>query len=146
MQKNQTTSRCTAPSVHDKGHVQSHKPESVLFVPFTPGGELRKELQQIDRKVTSTKNGQIRVVEKLGNTLIQSLGNQAPWRGESCGRSECWPCRSKPGSCRKHNINYSITCMTCHEEGKKQIYWGESHRSGWDRALDHQKAQSFKDE
>ena len=146
MQKNQTTSRCTAPSVQDKGHVQSHKPESVLFVPFTPGGELRKELQQIDRKVTSTKNGQIRVVERLGNTLIQSLGNQAPWRGESCGRSECWPCRSKPGSCRKHNINYSITCMTCHEEGKKQIYWGESHRSGWDRALDHQKALKVKDE
>ena len=30
--------------------------------------------------------------------------------------------------------------MTCHKLGKRKVYWGESHRSGWDRSSDHMEA------
>ena len=30
--------------------------------------------------------------------------------------------------------------MTCQVKGKKKLYWGESHRSAWDRSMDHLEA------
>ena len=41
---------------------------------------------------------------------------------------------------------YKITCLTCQSQGKSKLYWGESHRSGWDRSADHQAALKRKDE
>ena len=117
------------------------KPESVIFVPHTPNGELRKSIQKIDEKVMrGFKSGRVKVVEKLGNTLINTIGNQAPWRNEVCSRPGCKPCKSKPGSCLKHNVTYSITCNTCLENGTKRVYWGETSRSWWDRCLEHETA------
>ena len=55
-----------------------YEAETVMFVPHTPGGQLKKILQGIDDQVTSGQYGKVRMVEKLGNTLIQSFGNQAP--------------------------------------------------------------------
>ena len=80
------------------------------------------------------------MTEKLGTSLIHLIGNQAPWRSEHCGRENCWPCKTKTGSCKAHNIVYSITCVACKSQGVNKIYWGESHRSAWDRAADHWKA------
>ena len=102
--------------VKPKGSKPTHKvpPETVLFAPHTPGGELKKILQDIDDQVMgSQRYGRVRVVEKLGSSLIEALGNQAPWRSGQCGRSQCWPCKSKEGSCRKHNVLYRIACLTC---------------------------------
>ena len=86
------------------------------------------------------KSGRVKVVEKLGNTLINTIGNQAPWRSEPCSRPGCKPCKSKPGSCLKHNVTYSITCNTCLENGSRRVYWGETNRSWWDRYLEHETA------
>ena len=86
------------------------------------------------------KFGKVRVIEKLGTSLIHKIGNQAPWRSDPCGRDNCWPCKAKTGSCKAHNIVYNITCMTCKSLGVKKVYWGESRRSAWDRAADHWKA------
>ena len=36
--------------------------------------------------------------------------------------------------------------MTCQGEGKVRRYWGESHRSGWDRSRDHADALRSRDE
>ena len=86
------------------------------------------------------------MVEKLGNTLIKSLGNQAPWRSSHCGRLNCWPCRSKEGACRKHNVVYRITCLTCKTQGRSKQYWGETHRAAWDRSRDHIQALKSRDD
>ena len=62
-------------------------PETVLFVPHTPEGELKVVLQNMDREVCGNRTtGKVRVVESIGNSLISSLGNMAPWRGEGCAR------------------------------------------------------------
>ena len=88
----------------------------------------------------SQKYGRIKVVERLGDNLISALSNKAPWRSEACGRPNCMPCRSKAGSCKARNITYSISCNLCTKEGEKAVYWGESHRTWWDRAENHRVA------
>ena len=108
-------------------------PESVLFVPFTPGGELKKILQKVDSEVTgSRKFGKVKVVETLGQKVIESLGNKVPWRGTHCKRPGCTPCQVKPGSCKARNITYQVTCDLC-----GMVYWGESHRTWHDRSAEH---------
>ena len=71
---------------------------------------------------------------------MKSLGNKAPWRSESCMRIDCQPCIHKAGSCKSRNVTYSIICNTCKLEGKKSIYWGESHRTWWDGSREHHQA------
>ena len=123
------------------------KPESIVFVPHTPGGDLRKEVQEEEDRISgSSKFGKVKVIERLGNSLIHSLGNKAPWRNEACGR-ECVPCQSKPGSCRKRNCTYQILCNICtKEENRSSIYWGETHRTWWDRCQEHLRALDSGDE
>ena len=116
-------------------------PETVIFVPFTPEGQLKKSIQAIDDLVMGNqKAGRVKVVETLGNSFLNSLGNQAPWKSETCGRPKCLPCMSKLGSCLKANVTYNITCQICAEQGILQQYWGESHRTWWDRFQDHKRA------
>ena len=95
-------------------------PETILFVPFTKGSQLKKELQKIDKQVSNSKYGRVRVTERLGTSLINLIGNQAPWRSQHCGRDQCWPCISKEGSCKSHKVTYSITCITCLSQGQKK--------------------------
>ena len=112
-----------------------------MFTPYTPYGELQKILQDVDSEVSGRRStGRVRVVEKLGIKLIHSLGNRVPWKSEECGRQDCKPCSSKPGSCRMKNLTYSIKCKLCSKEGKTSVYWGETHRAWWDRYRDHQRA------
>ena len=119
----------------------------MLFAPHTPNSELKKILQEVDSKVMGNSSyGRVKVVEKLGNSLINSLGNQAPWRREHCQRTGCWPCQTKEGACIRHNIVYLITCLDCKVKGETRVYWGESHRAAWDRSSDHLQAIKVKDE
>merc|ERR1711954_635291 len=109
------------------------KPESVLFVPYTPGGTLKAQMQAVDKDICGSRpTGRVRVVERMGNSLIQSLGNMAPWTNDSCGRTGCIPCLNKAGSCLKKNVTYRIQCQIC-----QTIYWGETHRGWGDRAKEH---------
>ena len=141
-----TTKGSKKPNV--KKHNQPEKiPESVLFVPHTPGGALKKRLQAIeDAGLVSKVSGVVRVVERGGDTLYSQLGNPAPWTKEHCGREICPPCDSKPGSCKRLNVTYRITCTDCKENGKRRHYIGETHRSFWDRAMDHYDALNEKNE
>ena len=140
-----TSSRTTA---NRRQMTQPGKPESVLFVPHTPGGELRKLIQAEEDKVMGgARFGRVKVVERQGESIIHSLGNKAPWKSDPCGRDNCTPCGSKPGSCRKRNCTYTIQCNLCTtEEGRTSIYWGETHRTWWDRAQEHIKAIKTMDE
>ena len=94
-----------------------------MFVPHTPNSELKKILQEVDSKVMgSSPYGKVKVVEKQGNSLINSLENQAPWRKDHCQRIGCWPCQTKEGACIRHNIVYLITCLDCKVKGRTRVY------------------------
>ena len=112
-------------------------PETILYVPFTPGSVLKKEIQSLEDTLNTSKFGRVRVLERLGRSVIETIGNKAPWRSEPCSRSQCVPCTTKPGSCRSRNVTYKIVCNTCAKSGQSKIYWGESHRAWADRCQDH---------
>ena len=63
----------------NKQESKSHKarkqarnsPESVLFVPYTPNGEFRKIIQEVDDQIMEgRKSGRVKVVERLGSSLL----------------------------------------------------------------------------
>ena len=67
--------------------------EAILFVPATPGSEMRKLIQAAEDQGAKLMNSPtIRVVERARTKLIQEIGNNNPWRkGRSCPRKTCLP-------------------------------------------------------
>ena len=89
-------------------------PESVFFVPHTPHGVLRKEIQEAENLVNAgNKVTKVKVVERNGMKIADQLCNRTPWRNEECNNQECIPCIYKPGSCRKRNCVQGSLCDMC---------------------------------
>ena len=115
--------------------------ESVFFLPYTPESNLKKQLQRVeDNLMAGRKYGRVRMVERGGDSIENLLCNRKPWNSSPCSRENCPACLEKPGSCRKKNLTYKITCKTCEEAGQVAIYIGETHRAWVDRLQEHQKA------
>ena len=72
--------------------------EAVLFMPFSPGSEMCKLVQEVDDDfVIGTKIKRIKVVERVGPTLENIMCKANPWRFKGCTRSECFPCQHGGG-------------------------------------------------
>ena len=107
--------------------------DSVLFVPFTPNGRLKKMYQH---EIASC-GFRIKVVERTGITLKQKLQVSNPFKLQHCGREDCLVCTSGgTGNCTSESITYQINCLGDCEE--KNRYKGESSRNGYTRGLKHQ--------
>ena len=103
---------------------------------------MKKELMAMDEKATSgRRSGKTKFVERLGRTVGQQLTNPYPWQtDEECSRPNCPPCKEKKGKCKTRNMVYSISCQTCQEVDKKiSHYIGETHRTFFDRSIEHLK-------
>ena len=129
---------------------------AVMFVDQTKGGMLQKILQEAEDKVAEMVGYRIRMVESSGTQLCRMLPYTNPWKGQQCGRSNCYTC-SQEGeeiqNCKQRNILYESACSECNPEktskGKvdkfKQykeqqgVYVGESSRSIFERAAEHLK-------
>ena len=59
--------------------------ESVMFIPATPKGELKKSYQQEIRK----SGFKIKVIEKAGTPLKKILQKSDPFRKKFCDRRDC---------------------------------------------------------
>ena len=106
--------------------------DSVLFVPSTPGGELKHAYQKV-----ITKSGhRIKVVEKTGTTLKRQLQVSNPFRPQQCGRDDCFVCSSGGGgNCHSEGITYEIGCEGgC---GTGDEYKGESSGNAYTRGGEH---------
>jgi hypothetical protein len=106
--------------------------DSVLFVPTTPNGKLRKmyhhEIQQSGLR--------IKVVERTGRTLKSELQRSNPFKTGNCGRTDCFICStSGKGNCEAESITYRLGCLggTC----RKGEYKGESSGNGYTRGGEH---------
>ena len=85
--------------------------ESVMFVPYTPGGTLKREIQELDRKLNVRKHsGKTKIVEKLGRGVGNMLKNPYPWQNQHCDRLDCPPCQNQVGQCKSRNLVYRIDC------------------------------------
>ena len=106
--------------------------DSVLFVPSTPGGELKLAYQKV-----ITKSGhRIKVVEKTGTTLKRQLQVSNPFRPQQCGRDDCFVCSyGGSGNCHSEGITYEIGCEGgC---GTNDDYKGESSGNAYTRGGEH---------
>ena len=103
---------------------------SVLFIPSTPGSELKRRCENI---IKASKT-EIKIVEKCGRTLKQRLQKSDPLSDKKCAdHQNCPVCASGDGgNCRAEGINYTITCKVC-----GAVYHGESSRNGYTRGLEH---------
>ena len=140
---------------------------SVMFIPYTVGGELAKQLRQAEEELGRRTGYKIKIVERTGTKLEDMLHKSNPWQGQDCERPGCLICLTKTKTmkkldqdCTKRNITYETWCRSCErkeiknieestedeEERKVKIrriklykYIGESSRSGYERGLEHQK-------
>ena len=131
--------------------VDYQRTESIIFIPCTPGGELRKRLQELDdnfAKIHDTPR--IRFVEMSGTKLKDSLSNRNPWGGRPCQRDDCWACCSvtagKDSRCHTEGVTYSISCSGCKETGTTTEYTGETSRSLYQRGREHLKMLQKRDQ
>ena len=106
--------------------------DSVLFVPSTPKGRLRKAYQ-----TEILQSGlRIKVVEKSGATLKSRLQVSNPFKSRQCNRNDCYVCTSGgTGDCGSEGVTYEIKCES--DCGDKNIYKGESADNGYTRGKKH---------
>ena len=69
--------------------------KSVLFCPYTVRGELVRRLRKVEETLEGLTGYRVKVVEQVGDKLLDRLHTLNPWRGEHCGRMNCWPCETK---------------------------------------------------
>ena len=119
-----------------KGRGSYQDPEVVMFVPTTPGSQLKNMLTKMEEGLGL--KDRVKYVEEGGTKMIDILGTKDPGK-PPCGREECTMCQEDPGRCMSKGVVYSYTCLHCKEEEKTTQYIGESARTTWDRNQEHQK-------
>ena len=101
-----------------------------LFIPFTPNGELKEHLQEVEKKSAAGRDLRFKFIERGGISIKNLLQKSDPWANEKCDKEDCFPCKGeKGGSCRRNNVTYKICCSTCHEAGQNAQYIGETGRN-----------------
>ena len=123
----------------------------VLFVPATPGSQLANSIKELERANRQGRNSRVKVVERSGTTVRNTLVKSYPWSIYDCEDPLCFPCssRSTTGrghrtvSCRRPGVGYQITCLLCKDEGVVAVYQGESGRNLYTRGKEHLDGLSF---
>ena len=103
--------------------------QSVMFVPSTPHSMLKKEF---DMEIKKSRFS-IRVVEKAGRSLKDTLQKSNPFKERTCKRPRCPVCLTAgKGRCEQSSVTYEIVCQSC---GGKYI--GQTTRSLYERGGEH---------
>ena len=85
----------------------------VMFVPFTWGSELAKDVRMVEQRMKEISGWHYKVVERAGDSLVDLLHKADPWAGQDCLRQQCMLCKTKLKTgkqlnqdCTKRNIIY----------------------------------------
>ena len=82
----------------------------------------------------------VKIVEKSGFTLKNSLCNKNPWGTNNCGEEDCLLCISNPSnkvSCRTPGMGYVISCTICSDNDIVAQYQGETGKCLYVRGSRH---------
>ena len=106
--------------------------DSVLFIPTTPNGKLKRMYEDVIRK----SGIRMKVVERTGRTLKSQLQTSNPFREPSCGREDCFVCSTYgQGNCNTESVTYRIDCGG--EGCRKDVYKGETAYNTYTRGGEH---------
>ena len=130
-------------------------PISVIFIDNTKNGALARRLQLEEHRLAKITGYRVRIAESAGMPLSRLLPSTNPWGAGDCGRQDCVLCSQQdetPQDCKRRSILYENRCEICQvdeeKDGKKSklflkdgkgVYVGESSRSMYERAKEHQK-------
>ena len=114
------------------------KYETVIFVPATPGSELKKRYMETIEKAEA----RIAVAEVPGKSIQRRLQRSDPFKGKKCGDPDrCMVCTSGGSGCRNVGITYEVRCNKC-----GAVYIGETGRNAYTRGLEHLEGINSKNE
>ena len=74
----------------------------VLFVPATPGSQLANSIKELERANRQGRNSRVKVVERPGTTVRNTLVKSYPWSIYDCEDPLCFPCSSRSTTGRGH--------------------------------------------
>ena len=124
--------------------------KSCIFVPPTPGSELKKKMQSKEEEMRAggRESYPIKIIETAGKTLEQTLVNTDPFEGNKCTDEKCEPNKNPKNkiSCRRNCICYRVTCLLCLEAGRPAdvshylecaCYYGQSAKNMHCRSKEH---------
>ena len=96
-----------------------------MFVPATPGSELRNIIQNIVNNKTSELGMRVRVIETCGRKVRDSLVRLDL---TGCFYPKCLACKSglDGASHTRSGVQYYITCKICNTKNILAEYYGES--------------------
>ena len=81
------------------------KYDSVIFIPATPGEDLKK---RIEAEVKKTRLS-IKIVEKSGRSIKQFLQVSDPTSKGECSREDCVVCETRgEGKCGSESVGYRV--------------------------------------
>ena len=122
-----------------QGNQAKTLPRSILFVPRTSKGELLTRLRLGESKLAELLGSKVKMVERGGVRLANTLVQKNPWGHEGCGRPECRLCAVSESNsfCRTRSVVYENRCMDCLENGLDVLYVGETGLSGVERQRQH---------
>ena len=104
--------------------------EAILFVESTPNTALQRQVKKIIKEAEL----KVKVIERSGTKLKESLSKSNPFSKETCFDISCEQCKIKKGICKKREVVYCIECKQC--KGKFK-YIGETARSLGERFREH---------
>ena len=107
---------------------ETDSPQAVLFVPCTDGSGLAKELREVVHNLKPYTKINLKIVERAGKKLIETLHKSNPWENTICERKECLPCDSSRRdqkvavkSCKRRSVIYKTWCHTCREKVRREV-------------------------
>ena len=125
--------------------------KSCIFVPPTPGSELKKLMQSKEEEMRAggRETYPIKIIETAGKTLEQTLVNTDPFEGNKCRDVKCVPSQNPKNkiSCRRNGVCYRISCRSCLRAGRpadvtayleSATYYGESAKNMHCRCKEHE--------
>ena len=117
--------------------------KAVAQVPFTVGGQLAKEMRELEEKLETLTEFRLKITERIGWRLESILHKSDPWTGQDCSREGCLMCEAKvrldkeeSQSCFRRNIAYETWCHRCEvrDKAKYEQSEGSLGRGGVERA------------
>ena len=89
----------SSPKPDREKEVETCTVKAAMFVPFTVGGLLAKNLREVEYNMEKMCGHRLKIVEKCGTNLQDLLTTSNPWRGLLCTRKNCLLCdRKKPNA------------------------------------------------
>ena len=101
------------------------KYQTVVFVEHSKHSELIKRMRKKLQKIEEVGRIKVKLVERVGEKIVDILHKSDPWKNLDCQRPECWSCQSAEnefgkGNCYRRNITYETYCLTCQENIEKE--------------------------